>query len=76
MQSTLFPTAILAFSLSELSVSLDSTKLHFDALFLDRTLKHPHSSPVTILFKNISIVINRFNKLNRRSSALMFLIRR
>jgi hypothetical protein len=31
------PTAIFAFSLSELSVSLDSTKLHSDALFLDRT---------------------------------------
>jgi hypothetical protein len=33
----LFSPAIFAFSLSELPVSLDSTKLHSEVLFLDRT---------------------------------------
>jgi hypothetical protein len=56
-------TSYFTFLFSELSVSLDSTKLHYDVLFLDRIFKKQLLSLVTILFKTFMLLsINLKNK--------------
>jgi hypothetical protein len=54
MQLTLFSLAIFAFSISKISISLDSTKFHTNVLFLD------HTTPTFIAHYNDLKHFNKF----------------